>query len=227
MTFLDVFRHPLNRVRRALRSRDDERRSVFDAIFRANVWGDAESVSGSGSNLDQTRVVRRELPSLLRRWNVRRIVDAPCGDYHWMSQTALEVDSYIGIDLVPELIARNQSCFGTSVVRFQQGDLVRSLLPSADLVFCRDCLVHLSFADARAAIRNMKASGARFLLTTTFTRGDANADVSNGGWRTLNLQLAPFDFPPPLELLIEECTEWDGAYADKALGLWRFNDLPL
>ena len=37
---------------------------------------------------------------------------------------------------------------------------------------------------------------------------------------------APFNFPPPLRLVNENCTEGDGAYGDKCLGLWRLADLP-
>jgi hypothetical protein len=36
----------------------------------------------------------------------------------------------------------------------------------------------------------------------------------------LNLQCAPFNLPPPIDVLIEDCKEGGGAYIDKALGLW-------
>jgi hypothetical protein len=42
----------------------------------------------------------------------------------------------------------------------------------------------------------------------------------------LNLQLPPFNFPAPLRLIEENCTEDGGKYADKSLGLWRLSDLP-
>ena len=32
--------------------------------------------------------------------------------------------------------------------------------------------------------------------------------------------------PEPLDVIVEGCTEVGGAYADKALGLWRIADLP-
>ena len=37
---------------------------------------------------------------------------------------------------------------------------------------------------------------------------------------------APFHLPAPEGLLVEGCLEGGGAYADKALGLWRIADLP-
>src|SRR5437660_1775959 len=38
--------------------------------------------------------------------------------------------------------------------------------------------------------------------------------------------LPPVALPEPLEVIVEGCTEVGGAYADKALGLWRVADLP-
>jgi hypothetical protein len=70
---------------------------VFDAYFEHNNWGDAESLSGPGSNLAGTAMVRRALPALLRKYGVRTLLDAPCGDLYWMREVvdASEVQ-YIG-----------------------------------------------------------------------------------------------------------------------------------
>ena len=38
------------------------RKRRFEQVYQSNRWGDAASVSGPGSNLDQTAVVRTELP---------------------------------------------------------------------------------------------------------------------------------------------------------------------
>jgi len=49
--------------------------------------------------------------------------------------------------------------------------------------------------------------------------------VKQGGWRTLNFRFAPFNFPAPLHLLNERCTENNGKYADKSLVLWKILDI--
>jgi hypothetical protein len=41
------------------------------------------------------------------------------------------------------------------------------------------------------------------------------------------LQLPPFNFPKPLKLIDEKCTEYNGKFADKHLGLWLLNDIKL
>jgi hypothetical protein len=104
--------------------------------------------------------------------------------------------------------------------------VAKDSLPAVDMVFCRDLLVHLSYADAFAALRNLRASGSTYLFTTTFTRRSRNFDIpTTGEWRPLNLQLAPFGFSEPLTLINEKCTEGDGSWSDKGLGLWRISDL--
>ena len=57
---------------------------VFAEFYRDNKWGDAESVSGAGSNLAQTEEVRRVLPGLLAELGCRSMLDVPCGDFYWM-----------------------------------------------------------------------------------------------------------------------------------------------
>ena len=80
---------------------------VFSEIYSNNSWGDTESVSGPGSSLAQTAVIRRELPILLKKIDAESLLDAPCGDYNWMKYTELNLDKYIGADIVPELIINN------------------------------------------------------------------------------------------------------------------------
>jgi hypothetical protein len=193
----------------------------FDRIVRTNLWGADSSRSGLGSEIAATAGLREALPSFLERHGVKTLVDAPCGDFGWLSAIDLRV-SYIGADIVEALVRENDRRYGgpSSGRRFVHLDLTRDPLPQGDAVLCRDCLVHLSFENITRAIANIRASGARYLLTTTFLEHDHNVDIDDGDWRMLNLERPPFNLPPPIDVLIEGCREADGAYADKALGLW-------
>ena len=175
-------------------------------------------------------MLRRELPGMLQRLGVASLLDVPCGDLFWLRQTPLQLERYVGGDIVPPLIERNRSeypqLFGART-DFQVLDLMTSQLPKCDAIMCRDCLVHLSHAGVAAALANIKQSGATYLLSTTFTSVEHNRDILTGEWRPLNLSLPPFSLPPPLELLLEECTEEGGKYADKCLGVWRVADISL
>jgi len=198
----------------------------FTAVYKQNMFKGLNSRSGEGSNLVQTSVIRAELPKLISELNIQSMLDAPCGDWYWMKETKLNVPQYIGADIVERLINKNQLEYANERVAFQCLNLVSDTLPKVDLIFSRDCLVHLSYQDALDIIKNFKRSGAKYLLTTTFTDRTVNEDLGSGFWRTLNLQLAPFNFPAPLKLINENCTEGDNMFTDKCLGLWRLADLP-
>lgn len=202
----------------------DER---FGRIYETNLWGSPDSRSGLGSGTEATAGLRASLPGLLAATGARTLLDVPCGDFSWLSTLPLDLD-YIGVDIVDLLVTRNEATYGGPDTRrrFLRRDLTSDPLPRADLVLCRDCLVHLSFANVFAAFANLRRSGSTWLLTTTFLEHEVNGDIEDGDWRMLNLQHPPFNLPSPADVLVEGCIEGDGAYADKALGLWRIDDLP-
>ena len=63
------------------------------------------------------------------------------------------------------------------------------------------------------------------MLTTTFPDCDENIDIVTGDWRIINLERAPFNFPKPIKMINEKCTEGNGTYSDKSLGLWPIDQL--
>ncbi|RXH21996.1 MULTISPECIES: class I SAM-dependent methyltransferase [Bradyrhizobium] len=199
----------------------------FERIERTNLWGAAGSVSGLGSEDPATAAIRDALPPLSQRLGARSLLDAPCGDAGWIGRIKLDLD-YIGIDIVPSLIAANNRrvARGELAGRFLAADITRDALPRADLILCRDCLVHLSFQNIARVTARFRESGAQFLLATTFPEVENNYDCEDGDWRALNMTKAPFDWPAPRELINERCEEGDGGWRDKSLGLWRLDELP-
>ena len=100
-------------------------------------------------------------------------------------------------------------------------------MTEADLILCRDCLGHLPLHDVFRALRQFQQSESRYLLTTTFPGKRTNRDLDAGEWQPLNLEAPPFSFPPTLRVINEKCSEGNGTFADKSLGLWRLSDLHL
>ena len=206
-----------------LKSKNTEH--VFTAIYRADSWHGKDSVSGPGSEIEQTKVVINELPTLLKKINISKMLDIPCGDFHWMKNVDLSGIDYIGADVVKKIIINNRENYARDGISFQHLNLIEDKLPKVDLVFCRDCLVHFSNANVLLALKNIFDSQSEYLLTTTFIDRKENQDINTGQWRALNLELPPFMLPKPIEIIVEENTESDGAYKDKALGLWRISDI--
>ncbi|MEV0129593.1 class I SAM-dependent methyltransferase [Dactylosporangium sp. NPDC050688] len=218
----------------------DDLAEIFGEIYERDDWtlvdaDDAVSRSGLGSNLEQTQTLRRELPPLLRELGVRSMLDIPCGDMFWMSRVDPGVDAYIGADVVPAVVERNRRLFAGPGREFRVIDLVRDDLPLVDLIFSRDCLVHLSNDHAKLALANVRRSGAEYLAATTFTERTWNRDIAAGDWRPINLCKPPFNLPDPIRLLNERCTEVyfverDGKtielrFPDKSIAVWRIADI--
>jgi 2-polyprenyl-3-methyl-5-hydroxy-6-metoxy-1,4-benzoquinol methylase len=196
----------------------------FQRIHDTNLWGAAASVSGLGSEADATATLRAELPRLLNKLGATSLLDAPCGDAGWINAANLGVTT-IGIDIVPELIAdlRARAERGEITGDYRLADITRDALPRCDAILCRDCLVHLSFANIERAIENFRRSGATWLIATTFPDWETNADCEDGDWRALNFQRAPFAWGAPVLLLNENCTEAGGGWRDKSLGVWQLS----
>jgi hypothetical protein len=197
----------------------------FERIYSTNLWSDPDSRSGVGSTLDSTAVLRAELPNALRELDARVLLDVPCGDFTWMKRVDLSGIEYIGGDIVPSIIEENQRLHTTESRSFVHLDLTRDKLPDADVLLCRDCLVHLSYANIRAVFANIARSNIRYLLMTSFPGRGGNYDVADGDWRTLDFQAPPFSFPKPRLAIVEQCEEEDGSYADKSLLAWRVQDV--
>ena len=199
--------------------------TTFAPFYTENRWGDSESVSGPGSNLERTAKLRSELPVLLREIGARTLLDAPCGDFNWMKDTELGVEKYIGADIIPDLIARNQSLYGNERTEFLLLDLTRDNLPRVDVILCRDCLIHFSYRHIAAAIKNLKRSGSTYLLTNSYPRWQKNTNIRTGDFRYINLTLPPFNFPSPLRQINEKRPEDEAQFFGKILGLWKLADL--
>lgn len=186
-----------------------------------------ESTSGSGSDLIQTAVIREEIPKLIATFNIMSMIDAPCGDFYWMKTVPLGVQKYTGIDIIKHLIQANQERHGNETRSFITLDLMEEVVPQADLILCRDCLVHHTIKDIFTILNQFKKSGAKYLLTTSFPGRSTNRNISTGDWFPLNLNAPPFNFPPPLQIINENCTELEGSYIDKSLCLWNLEEVAL
>lgn len=191
-------------------------RDIFTAIYTTNFWKNPESVSGAGSTMKNTKYLREVLPELLAEYKIKSVLDIPCGDLNWAKH--VKWPKYIGADIVPELVAAAKAANPTFDVRVL--DITTDSLPKVDLLLCRDLLVHFSNADIKRALKNIRASGAKYLLATTFPLHENSGDIVTGQWRPVNLA-SLFGLPDPLEYISEEYKHEQ--FSDKSLGLWRIN----
>jgi len=202
----------------------DEVQEIFTNIYDTHFWA-GPSISGGGSSLQQTQIIRKEIPKLLEEINAKTMLDAPCGDFFWMKEVNLDfLTYYIGGDIVPKLIEEVQAKYGNLKRRFVHQNIILDALPQVDIIFCRDCLVHLSNTDIVTALKNFKKSKSTYLLTTCFPETKNNKDIKTGSWHAVNLELPPFNFPKPITLINEGGFT---RYKDKSLGLWKLKDIAI
>lgn len=170
----------------------------FTWIYRNNYWGIDESLSGSGSTLEYTENLRKELPKLITDFNINSVLDAPCGDFNWMKVLLPTLNvNYIGADIVQDLVDSHNSNYKNEAIQFLKLNLITDSFPYADLLICRDCLFHLSYEDIQSVLTNFANSKISYLLTTTHKNNNnfQNKNIQTGDYRNIDLFLYPFNFP--------------------------------
>ena len=189
---------------------------------------EGESKSGGGSSIEITTILRTKLIDIINRYNIKTFLDAPCGDMYWIKELFPYIENYIGVDIVPDVIKENKSKFAhISNVNLKNLDLMKDDLDKVDLVFCRDCIQHLSNIQTQKIINNIIRSGSKYLLISSHSN-ESNSNRDKNEYivaKALNLEKPPFNFPKPIEY-IEEGTfdKWIGY--NRRMALWEISSLP-
>ena len=209
------------------------RKEYFAGVYRDNRWKDPESRSGPGSSLAATADLISGLPEVLNRLQVKTFLDLPCGDFNWMRHIPLPAAlRYIGGDIVADIIERNRIEHAAPNREFQVLDIVSDPLPSADLIFVRDCFIHFSLELIQRALENIRRAHIPFIMMTHDTcdsryppAGNIDLDRSTSGvsyeYRVLNFTISPFNMPPPI-LTLGDGGQWDG---HKTMAVWANHQL--
>jgi hypothetical protein len=198
----------------------DNAKQVFTNIFRKNWWNNGESRSGWGAELKRTVSIRTELAVFVRRHSIRSLLDAPCGDFHWMRHVQWPTGfKYIGADIVPDLIVDNRSKYPG--IEFIELDVLHDRLPNIDVWLARDLMIHFPDIAVRSALNQFRRSTIRYLLTTTYPNAEHNTDIRYGQVRHLNLCAPPFGLPAPFAVLRED----DDPNTGRVIGVWRRSDI--
>jgi hypothetical protein len=209
----------------ALRFGRHDHRSVFSEIFKDRYWGDEESVSGIGSRMAQTESIRRELPRIIAKYDVKRLFDAPCGDLNWIKSVLVQTEvEYAGGDIVPEVVELARRNSPKSDYQFSVFDITSDPFPAADLWLCRDVLFHLSYANIWKALENFSRSAVRMMLVTTHTdEAVTNRDIWTGDFRLLDLFKPPFSIP--LSIVLDRFPDYAEPMPARDMVLLRREDL--
>lgn len=122
---------------------------IFTRIYQHNSWGgkSGEYYSGPGTNdpaiAEPYIACLRHLSQELR-FGAMRAVDLGCGDLFIGKRISQFFASYVGVDIVKNLIAHHQKNSTTDRVTFQHLNIIEDELPSGDVCLIRQVLQHLS-----------------------------------------------------------------------------------
>ncbi len=203
----------------------------FNYIFKKNIWGSYESISGPGSEIQNTIVIRQQIPNLIKKYNIKSILDIPCGDFHWFKEMDIKID-YLGADIVDTIINENISKYSSDYISFKKLDITSEAINGKfDLIIIRDLFIHFSNDDIFKSLQNIKESQSKYILTTNYNDSDINKNIVTGSFREINLMKDPFNFPTPI-FEIDDAGQIlrpnsNILYQNKYLSLWNIQDLKI
>ena len=185
------------------------KKKIFTSIYKSNHWvqnsgGLPEkyvSLSGHGSNVNTTQYknLNANFKSMLEKYNIFSIIDMPCGDFLWIKNTIIEKKiRYLGIDIVDELIAKNNSDYKNNHIEFFAKDIVDFKTEKKyDLVLIRDLFIHIKNSDILKIINNLKKMQIKYVALNHYEISQ-NKDVIVGKHRKVNIMSEPFNLPKPI-----------------------------
>lgn len=173
----------------------------FTRLAVTGAWGSLETPCGPGSTLEACSGILERLPKWIKGHGIRTIVDLGCGDFHWMGHLDLSGLEYDGYDVVRFLVERNVEKHQRGNIRFHHADLTTLVVPKVDLLVLKDVLIHLPTPQALEVLGRARASGSRFLASTTSPGYLASyrARMTVGDFAPVDLEAGPFSLGAPLD----------------------------
>jgi SAM-dependent methyltransferase len=133
-------------------------KKIFTYIYRENVWGGerGQLYSGPGSHESVSKQYIEIVNDFIKQRDVKTVIDVGCGDFRVWRLLDTSSIHYIGIDIVPDLIDRNTSLYGSPRITFACLNAVRDELPDGDLCLVRQVLQHLSNDHISKILKKLK-----------------------------------------------------------------------
>lgn len=205
-------------------------KEVFTSIYEKNIWGSKETRSGKGAEIKATTKVIKALPVVLKKYDITGLVDIGCGECNWMSRVFPEIGTYLGIDVVDEIIAKNTKKYATGNIKFDSQEfpywMANLYSTQYQAVLFADMLVHLPTHVVQHYIDAIKQTKIRYIFATTFPEIKENTDVELNeiAWRPLNMAIEPYELGEPIEMIRYNefyVCETGEKIKEKYIGLWK------
>lgn len=193
----DIFAEVVNK-------REKNCTSVFSEIYKRKLWG--SQPSGTGTKPKESQLYIDMVNRIAKEKGFSSAVDCGCGD--GLVSSRLEFERYDGLDCCESMVKVSQTRYGgTRVVglgkqvhrQYHTCDFIdASLIPSADVLLCKDVLHHwpramvTKWLDTVLVLRRWKA----ILLCQDDKQLHEEQECALGGYRALSPLMAPLNQYP-------------------------------
>lgn len=152
--------------------------------------------------------------------DIKSVYDAGCGKLNWMNPERLRSGNikYSGGDISVHSVAYCKSMWPELTIGLH--DMTSDPLPTVDLIFSSDVVIHLENMDKIRFLRNFVKSGSRYLLVTNERGAIVNKAVdysSEFPWAPVNWALAPWNFPSEIDCMPDLVPQPD--YPDRVMSM--------
>lgn len=184
---------------------------LFDIVYESNLWGNG---SGSGSDEKLCAGYVTFLQNFFATHNITSIVDVGCGDWQFSKNIDFGKIKYQGFDVASSIINSNIEKYQTENINFSLYDGDFRVLPKADLLLCKDVLIHLPNKKIQEFI-DVLPQYKYALITNSIDTFGLNTDILPTEYRGVDLRLAPFS------LQCEEVFRIKSSIESKITLLWK------
>lgn len=207
----------------------------YTDTYREARWGNIH-LSGDGSTYEKTINDSIHLKSIISEFNIKSIIDAPCGSFSWIYSHGVTdlIDYYLGVDVVKYIIEDNKK-FENSKIKFNHINLVDDNYNewSSDLILCKEMTQHLTNESTIKVLNKFKNTKCKYLLITNHPEMKKNIStptwgseygLDSAGYRSQNLDIEPYNLLNKIkDYYVWDFVEGDGINMKKYLSLYKLN----
>eukprot|EP00747_Dinoflagellata_sp_TGD_P169222 gnl/TRDRNA2_/TRDRNA2_197636_c0_seq1.p1 gnl/TRDRNA2_/TRDRNA2_197636_c0~~gnl/TRDRNA2_/TRDRNA2_197636_c0_seq1.p1 ORF type:complete len:285 (-),score=34.23 gnl/TRDRNA2_/TRDRNA2_197636_c0_seq1:112-966(-) len=169
----------------------------------AGLYND-ETISGDASTMENTKHVRRCLGKWIKKYDVKFLLDASCGDANWQAKIpGIHDITYRGYDVSETAVklAEEKNAKHPDMT-FHTLNLVNTVPrppEKPDLILMKDILQQLPLHLGLQLLKNAKQTEASYIAVTNFNQEPSNTDIDFGTHRknfySNNVYREPFCMP--------------------------------
>ncbi|MBZ9730395.1 class I SAM-dependent methyltransferase [Salegentibacter sp. JZCK2] len=178
-------------------------------IYENNLWGGGETEYYSGLGSHHPEIVNPYIAvvsAFLKGSETPPVIcDLGCGDFNIGKKLVKYSKKYIAIDIVPDLITRNQKEFKADNLEFKVLDIAKDTLPAGDCAILRQVLQHLSNAEIESVVEKLY-DFKYVVLTEHLPEEDfePNKDIISGQGIRLKKQSGVNLLAPPFNFIVKK-----------------------